>query len=495
MGNARWAAEASEYQRVRDWPPKRSWAQGVLVVCSHRMRLSGPRSLRQMGILLLGPLIIVIFLLSSGRTRQTVLKWSPDEKLAGPEGLRIVVFGSQDTLGSAHDATHSRTTWPEHLCQMLKCSSLVSLVPPIESQPGLISNAAYNASLSAVTKLTQSANITDVPASDQFYIVEQYPVPKTPDLTAQVSKFLSMNVTGEPPRTTLWIFSFGTWDIWNLAALPREMSEPIIDASVDLLFEQIDLLYRKALKPGTIAWSDYWAHVAPEDLEYVTHPPEKRVNFSKVEGFRILIPELLDVSLTPGWQKRLAPSMPYTRSMELRNAASLTTRWNGLVSHRLEDWRRMRNDKPKGIEEEGIAMIDFMPPSIPPEHREQENQNEGKHGLKITYAPYPFRVALHATIVSTIITAMAEQDLQQAGITDGRGRGTLSRKDPMMFTDVRTPCVASEEGANVVTVSRSGTKCKRPDDHLFYDEFTLGQRASKQLAQKAAEYLHSQQVI
>lgn len=356
-----------------------------------------------------------------------------------------------------------------------------------------MSNAAYNDTLVDISKLTRTANITEVPSSDQLFIVEQYPVPQTPDLVAQVNEFLSMEATGLAPRSTLWIFSFGTWDIWNWASLPRQTSEPLVDAAVDLLFEQIELLYRKSLKPGSIAWSDFWSYVPQEDLDYVTHPPEKNLNTSKVEGFRVLIPELLDVTLTPGWQKRPMPSMPYTRSMELRNAASLTNRWNDQVTHRLEDWRRRRNEKPDGIEQDGVATVEFMPSSVPQRRSEQAEEKRDPH---TTYAPYPFRVGLHATMVSTILAAIGEQDLQQAGITDGRGRGTLSKKDPMMFLDVRTPCVArAGEGLGVTTTGDSGGECGKPNDHLFYDDFTLGQRASKQLAEKAAEYLHRQHVI
>lgn len=50
---------------------------------------------------------------------QSLFSWSND--VPGITGdLRIVVFGSQDMMGSAIDAQRSKLTWPEHLCSQVR---------------------------------------------------------------------------------------------------------------------------------------------------------------------------------------------------------------------------------------------------------------------------------------------------------------------------------------------------------------------------------------
>ena len=60
------------------------------------------------------------------------------------------------------------------------------------------------------------------PGTNYTFLSEGYPVRwDVPDLKAQVDQFLSLPKPALPPNETLWIFSFGTWDIWSLAAFPR----------------------------------------------------------------------------------------------------------------------------------------------------------------------------------------------------------------------------------------------------------------------------------
>ncbi|KAK5997332.1 hypothetical protein PT974_02687 [Cladobotryum mycophilum] len=489
----RFTTKKPDYNILHDGSSKwGSWAKAVLVVCSHRMWRGGPRSLLQISAVTLS-LLILFYLVPSllGDDYQTLLSWSNGQPPSSND-LRIVVFGSQDLLGSARDNVHSRATWPEHLCKELKCSSIVSFVPPVDSQPGLTSNILYKDEIEALKQLNKHANITAVPASDKFYVVEKYPVPETPDLEAQIQQFLSMPPPQKAPRETLWVFTFGTWDIWNLASLSRPTGESIIDASVNILFEQIELLYRKSLNPKSIAYSDFWSSVSNDDVDTLTHPDDtKGLDARKLESFRVVIPEILDITLAPGWQKRPLPSMPYTRGVELRNAAHLTERWNTKASDLLEDWRRKKNAKPDKIEEEGIDVVNN---GSSPGALRRDQQKQDVDDKRIVYAPYPIRVGLHATFAGNIISTMTEEELQRSSLKDGRGRGSLPLSDPMRFRDVWTPCVTGS-GRRSVEMNHTSMGCEAPGDHLFYDDFTLGERASEQLAKKAVEYMHDQGVM
>lgn len=377
----------------------------------------------------------------------------------------------------------------------LNCRSVLSFVPPVESQPGLTSNSLYGTEIRALEMFNAQANITEKPALDNFYIPEQYPVPtKTPDLEAQVQKFLTMSAPKIPPRETLWVFSFGTWETWNLAALPRETGERLIDASVANIFSQIELLYRKALNPKSPAFSDFWSNVTKEEIQALTHPSaENKPDERRMESFRVVIPQLFDITLAPGWQNRPLPSMPQSRGVQLRNAAYLTKRWNSQVSRLLEDWRKKADAKPEGIEEEGIetaasvptmtSLLRYLPESLQP--KESEKKEDGTDE-DIIYAPYPRRLGIQPTLVTNVLDAMTEEEMQRSGLKDSRGRGSMPADGAMRFFDVWTPCIGNTRLIAGMETSDASKPCDAPNDHLFYDEFTFGERAREQLAKQTS---------
>jgi hypothetical protein len=351
---------------------------------------------------------------------------------------------------------------------------------------------------------TEQANITEKPALDTFYIPQQYPVPtKTPDLEAQIQKFLTMSPPKIPPRETLWVFSFGTWETWNLAALPRTTGERLIDASVANIFSQIELLYRKSLNPKSPAFSDFWSNVTKAEVQALIHPdPENKPDERKMESFRVVIPQLFDVTLVPGWQNRPLPSLPHSRGVQLRNAAYLTDRWNSEVSKQIEEWRRKGDSKPEGIEDEGIetalsvptmtSLLSYLPESLQP----KKTDNKGEVIEEdIIYAPYPRRLGLQSVMNANILDAMTEEEMQRSGLKDGRGRGSMPADDAMRFFDVWTPCVADGRVVVGIDTSHTSQKCDVPNDHLFYDEFTFGERAKEELAKKTSDQIRDQLFI
>jgi hypothetical protein len=83
----------------------------------------GPRSILQISAVAFVLLMLFFFVpLQLDDRYQQILSWSAPE--SSSSDLRIVVFGSQDLLGSAPDAQHTQTSWPEHLCKQVRTLSL-----------------------------------------------------------------------------------------------------------------------------------------------------------------------------------------------------------------------------------------------------------------------------------------------------------------------------------------------------------------------------------
>lgn len=129
----------------------------------------------------------------------------------------------------------------------LHCSSFLSFVPKGGSGPGLTSNGLYGKELDALEQRTKTSDLTKSPASNYAFVPEQYPAPaQTPELEAQMRRFLSLPPPAVAPRQTLWVFTFGTWDVWNLAALPRESGKAAVDALVSPLLAGGSALWQGA---------------------------------------------------------------------------------------------------------------------------------------------------------------------------------------------------------------------------------------------------------
>ncbi|RCI14173.1 hypothetical protein L249_6070 [Ophiocordyceps polyrhachis-furcata BCC 54312] len=415
-----------------DNPPRCPGIKALLAFATQRIMRGGARSL----VLFAAMLLVVPALM-----RLSPTSWHPswNRSQATGDSLRIVVFGSQDLLGSAS----GRPTWTKQLCIELGCSSYVSLVPPAGSSHGLTSNGIYADELGKLQKRMKETDVAKSPAWNYSFVSEQYPVPaQTPDLEAQVKRFLSRRPAAAAtsavvaPHRTLWVFTFGTWDVWNLAALPRELGERAVDALVLHLFSQIELLYGESLHGRSIAYSDFEARVAkPADPG------------AGPESFRVVIPDLLDVTLMPGWQRRPDPPAPHSKAEQMRNAAFLTRQWNSKVAQELERWVAKGKTK-SAVGEEG-----------------KEGDLRKPIKGQLMNPPYPRRTGLRSTPAATILDTMTEQEVQRS-----REQATAT-----VFLDVWKPCVEGDE------------TCSTPDTHLFHDAFTVGQRMAEGAARMTAE--------
>ncbi|KAM0593493.1 hypothetical protein ACHAPN_006334 [Verticillium nonalfalfae] len=271
-------------------------------------------------------LLLTLVCLVPSQTKQSFLgadfsnhwKWpysstapgSPIYNVSSGGPVRMVVFGTPDVASPSKSKGKSGPSWTEALCAE-------KLLVPVADQANL--------------------------GVDYRHVEKQYPLASTADIAHQVSQFLKGPKQTNPPKETIWVFSFGTWDIWTLAALPREVSQGLVQNMVEHLFSQIELLYKASLLVDSPAYSDFWAYTNASLLESLNGNPSA----DTVESFRIVIPELFDLSLTPGWHtQRPTPPVPHSKAEHMVNAAFLVDHWNSEVSGRMDAWTRLADPEP-----------------------------------------------------------------------------------------------------------------------------------------------------
>ncbi len=354
------------------------------------------------------------------------------------------------------------------------------------ANPGLTSNHLYETAIDEFLLSVEDADLLESPASDYEFLKSQYAVPTTPDLAAQVQTFLSLPPERKQSRSTIWIFTFGTWEVWNLAALPIETANDVLDDMVQHIFQQAELLYLKALNPRSIAFSHFWADMGQSDMKkLMAADAPKNVDERALETFRILIPKLFDMTLAPVWQTRPVPPYPHTRAEHMRNAVALTRRWNEQVEAQMAEWQSKARSKPEGVEDEHVLSTGEMPISdtdvqefvdaLP------EDMRPDKGAANVAFAPYPKRMGAQLATTDGMTALMMNADMRHSGARDSAGNGAPTANASLLFTNVWAPCFASagEEG-DVMT-------CADPDDYLFHDVATFSQRAVDYIASRTGK--------
>lgn len=337
---------------------------------------------------------------------------------------------------------------------------------------GLVNSTLYEVAIQKLLDITRHTDVKEKPALDYDYLSEQYPAPfQVPSLADQVQEFLAMPPPEATPRETLWVFTFGTWEIWNMAAMPRDHSQELIDIMTDEIIDQAEILYRASLDPNSVAYSDFWANATESQVRELTAPGAiDKVDERRFESFRILIPTLFDISLTPGWSGRPKPPSPNSLAEQTRNAAELTRYWNRMVTFAISQWREKGTQKPEGLAEEGAEE--------PSKTKRDDSANQAENaGHQVILAPYPLRTGLKLDPVKPILNAITEEEMHRARVVDSLGRGTVAGNDSMRFADVWTPCVMGKTDDLVLETKQLTADCQAPDDHLFYDPFTVSERA------------------
>ncbi|KAL8369861.1 hypothetical protein RB595_000286 [Gaeumannomyces hyphopodioides] len=531
----------------------------LLAWLSTRVLRGGPRLLLQVT-----ACILVIYLVTTtlpqrasdvafGRGYSALWKWAGRRKGGRPAvedgsvagGLRIVVFGASDmaTIPDGDDAT-GETTWSEVMCTELDCSTYISLAPKAPSR-ALSSNTLY-ASV-ALPKADADPENPTPPGLDYSFYPELFPVPSdVPDFSKQVTDFLSRPRPRLLPKETLWVFNFGHWDIWNLAALPLKISQPVIEAMVDEIVLNIERLYSAAMDEKSIAHSDFLlrnstAVVSSGDGKVAKDEPGEK------ETFRIVVPMIFDQTLAPGWRtERPSVPAPHSKAEQQRNAATLTELWNVKLQMVVTDWVKKEDPKP---EDEVPAAADDANEGGreerdepgPLSRRADETSNGDAQPAVTTDAPsfrmisrrsdgqqqeqtppptpktYPLRDAIIYDLQEYLTEIMVERQLRNVGYVDQNGLG--SKPESLGFSDVQTPCVqraakapppapapsssSSPSPPSMRTAKRGsgsdekkpagkavglgGEVCDSPGDRLFYTALTLSPRAVGEMGREIAD--------
>lgn len=341
----------------------------------------------------------------------------------------------------------------------------------------------YQSEVEELRRKSEETDLLKEPSSDYLWLSEQYPVPsEAPNLEQQIDDFLSLPVPDEVPRQTLWVFTFGTWEIWNLAALPVDSSRKMVEKMADKLIEQLEKLNFKSTDSGSAAFSDFWCNATDAEVKKLSAPnAADKVDVRRLECFRVLLPELFDVSLAPGWQDRPTPPYPHTKGEHMRNAAVLTKHWNSQMKEKLKDWELKGAARPN-VTQDDDGTLQVAQPEENKGKKGEENKKHGRAKRDVVYAPYPRRMGHQSRFAMEIVESMTEEEMRRADLEDSKGHGTWPLNNTMRFTDVWKPCLTvSEDGKGL------RDECGSPDDHLFYDRFTIGQRATNEIARKTAD--------
>ncbi|GKT94409.1 hypothetical protein Ct61P_12259 [Colletotrichum tofieldiae] len=297
--------------------------------------------------------------------------------------------------------------------------------------------------------------------------------------------------TQDLPRETVWVFTFGTWDVWTLASLPRELGQGIVDAAVAALFAQVERVYQASLDAESVAFSDFWAYQDASIIEKLNNVDkgEGGVDPREIENFRIVVPELFDISLTPGWHaQRPGPPSPHTKAEQMTNAAHLTTRWNSEVKGRMDEWMRTADPQPEDDEERG--KFGYVPSSQGTAARLRRARAESLgapaegEALRV---PFPRRVGAQIDVVSFVREAIVENQMRAHGLTDmtGRGNRTDGEQGNVFFAETWVPCIWAKT-SETPEAAGGYAACDAPGDYLFHSPFTLSERAIRETARIAA---------
>ncbi|KAI1813336.1 hypothetical protein GGS20DRAFT_486410 [Poronia punctata] len=398
-----------------------------------------------------------------------------------PAGLRMVVFGGGDVATPSHlraKQHRQKPAWTEVMCRKLGCDTYLSFVPEAEAMGGAVmSNALLDAAHKIITSVqgeTKRNNQNNGgPNLDYSWVPSQYPVPTQPDLAAQIDAFLSSPKPALSPAETLWVFNVGYTDIYNLAALPRNLALQVLDANVVDLFFHIKRLYRAAEDKNSPAFSDYYLS---------SHGPlEASVREDKKVArapFRLYLKPTFDITLTPGFNStRPSPVRPpHSSADHLRNAVFLTTYWNTLLETAVDDW--LKSPDPEHwsvVDTVDIGIVKALAANGPLRPQKPKRRNQ----LRDIDIPFLRREVDSYDLAHYIHELMVDRQLRNADMSDGNGLGARPSEDGFLY--ISTPCLSRYEVGN-----GGRDVCGEPDNYLFYTDFVVGQRAIYEIGVRAA---------
>ncbi|ATZ57376.1 hypothetical protein BCIN_14g05220 [Botrytis cinerea B05.10] len=420
-------------------------------------------------------------------------------------GVRLVIFGDSwvdDTVEENEDG--KGRSWTEVLCEELSCTSKINLAvsQPSSSYPSspptgaFASNKVYLSSIEDTAG--QNNNETKITAESML-----------PDLEAQVKSFIALPLPKKKLRETIFVVSFGTWDIWHYASLDYTKAQEAQNKAVAEIFAQLDNLY---------------AHHR-ENLE-ATHVIVKPHNDSHVVAkpqFRIVIQKLFDPTMLPGWlSQRPIPLKPSSVAENQKNAISLVRDWDNSVENFIKPWFASTPEATTTSEWAEPAPEEQVSGDAVPETSDQNDQQSQSQGKRESEGdveaeskpdiPPPQKDIYYYDLNRFLTEIIIEHQLEDEGLSDASGLGT--KESP--YISVYDPCVrAGDDGeskkrgpgekrksgkinkGNEKRGEMKDTKslpdingllvCEQPDEYLFWDDFNMGSQAKELVGKEIAK--------
>ncbi|KAH8599415.1 hypothetical protein B0O99DRAFT_537622 [Bisporella sp. PMI_857] len=381
--------------------------------------------------------LFISFLLLVGRVRLQLQRidvpgrirdwWQCHDEITDEEGVRVVVFGDSWVDDTVQDGESGRgKSWVEIFCDKIDCSS------------------HYNFASTQLSKAFPQSPQTGAITSNRIYTNTSSTQPKTasskllPDLATQINQYVALSKSSKPTET-IFVVSFGFWDIYHFASLDISSGKEVIDDTITELFKQLDDLYVHYS-------SDLATSGAPSPL-------------------RIIIPKLVDPTLFPGWISRPVPLTPSSVAEEQKNAVYLTTHWNAMLEKGMETWIRDLN----------VVFSQFSDEEI----EEAKSQNET--------VPIVEKDVFYYDLPRHLLNLLIEHRFEEEDASDATGFG--NKQSPFLSTEV--PCFGdsseSLDGVEEMTELHGRFMCKKPHHYMFWDAWRVGRVVSEEIGKGVAK--------
>ena len=280
-----------------------------------------------------------------------------------------------------------------------------------------------------------------------------------PDLAAQIQTYIALPPPKQPPTETIFVVSYGIWDIYDFSRLDFLIAQNGTDRSIEDLFKQLDILYNHFTK-----------HLYSPDIVSTSISADSVDDAQKlsIPTFRVILPKVFDPTLLPGWVTlRPAPPAPSSVAEQQKNAVYLTQRWNQRVENQLMQW------------------VVALPAPVPAPQNPNPEQDSSHEDIRNSNKPAPIapsEPAEEATVIQKdvfyydlpklLLDVIVEHQLEDEGLSDASGLGT--GESP--FESVYVPCVREAGGDDIDgLVNLAGMLvCNEPEEYLFWDSFNLG---------------------
>ncbi|PMD23864.1 hypothetical protein NA56DRAFT_657103 [Hyaloscypha hepaticicola] len=393
------------------------------------------------------------------------------EEDLGGDGTRLVIFGDSWIDDTIEDGQEGKgRSWADYLCEEINCTSRLNFAAsqPVGAWPAYPPTGAMTSN--AIHEAGMSKSTYTIP-------LEVAELSLLPDLAAQIQTYIALPPPKQPPTETIFVVSYGIWDIYDFSRLDFPIAQNGTDRSIEELFKQLDILYnhfiRNLYSPdilGTLNSAD-----SIDDTQKLSIPT-----------FRIILPKVFDPTLLPGWVTlRPAPPAPSSVAEQQKNAVYLTQRWNQRVENQLAKW------------------VKEPPAPVPAPQNPNPEQDSSHEDIRNSNKPAPPQPADQTAIIQKdvfyfdlpklLLDVIVEHQLEDEELSDASGLGT--GESP--FESVYIPCVREAGGDDTDgLVDLAGMLvCNEPEEYLFWDSFNLGAMMKSWIGKEVGEMVRENKTM